>query len=76
MAKSRTQKERQEEITKLTNKMNEAIINYKKNPEDQIELLDYMTKFRNYSFHNQALIQSQYEGAQGVGSFKNCTGIV
>lgn len=71
MAKSRTQKERQEEITKLTNKMNEAIINYKKNPEDQIELLDYMTKFRNYSFHNQALIQSQYEGAQGVGSFKS-----
>lgn len=57
-------------IEKLTTKMNERIKSYKNNPEDELELLNYMKKFYNYSMRNTMLIESQYRGAYGVASYK------
>jgi len=66
MAK-KTQKERVEE---LTNQMNNSIEDYQKDPEEELELLRYLKRFRKYSARNATLIQSQYQGAIGVASYK------
>ena len=66
--KSRADKKKQ--IDELTNKMNEAIKGYQKSPEEELKLLNYLKQFRKYSVRNAALIQTQYNGAVGVGSYK------
>lgn len=57
-------------IEKLTTQMNERIKNYQNNPEDELEMLNYMKKFYDYSMRNTLLIESQYRGAYGVASYK------
>lgn len=60
----------QELIDQLTNDMNDNIKNYRNNPEDELELLNFMIKFPNYSPRNNMLIKTQYAGAYGVKSYK------
>lgn len=57
-------------IEKLTTQINERIKNYQNNPEDELEMLNYMKKFYDYSMRNTLLIESQYRGAYGVASYK------
>lgn len=50
--------------------MNERIKSYQNNPADELEMLNYMKKFYDYSMRNTLLIESQYRGAYGVASYK------
>jgi len=50
--------------------MNENIKNYKTNPKDELDLLNYIKQFNNYSIRNISLIQGQYQGGYGVASYK------
>lgn len=63
-------KSQQERIEELTEQMNNNIMAYKNDPEEEIKLLKYLRKFRQYSVRNTSLIQGQYEGAMGVASYK------
>lgn len=63
-------KSQQERIEELTEQMNNNIIAYKKDPQEEIKLLKYLRQFRKYSVRNTSLIQGQYEGAVGVASYK------
>ena len=65
---SRKQRER---VEQLTEQMNEAIENYKTNPKDELDLLNSIKKFRQYSVRNNMLIQTQYQGALAVASYKD-----
>ena len=47
----------------------ERVRNYEDSPEDILELMEFMTKFHNYSFNNLMLIQEQWEGAFAVASY-------
>src|SRR5699024_3196169 len=62
-----SQKER---IEQLTNEMNKSIDLFQTDPKEQIELLEYLSRFNQYSVRNIVLIKSQYEGAVGVKSYK------
>lgn len=66
----KTFQEKQEEVKKLTESMDRAIENYFVSPEKMTQYLHFMSQFYRYSPGNMALIHSQFEGAQGVGSFK------
>lgn len=72
--KSKAKKTR-EEIQKDTNDMIESALEnvrgHLNNPEDVIELANFMGTFYNYSFRNAALIQAQFPHAQAVGSGKS-----
>lgn len=57
-------------IDTLTKKMNERLKDYRTNPKDELELLNYIRTFYKYSLKNALLIESQYEGAIGVASYK------
>lgn len=59
----------QEEIVALTTSSLEHIKDYSDSPEERLKLLDFMGNFYQYSLRNQLLIQSQFPGASGVGSF-------
>lgn len=59
----------QEEIAALTTSSLEHIKDYSDSPEERLKLLDFMGNFYQYSLRNQLLIQSQFPGATGVGSF-------
>lgn len=59
-----------EKVDSLVEEANYKIMTYFKEPEAMKEYLDYMAKFHNYSLRNLALIENQFEGAIGVGSFK------
>jgi len=65
---SRKQRER---VEQLTEQMNKAIENYKTNPQDELDLLNSIKKFKQYSVRNNMLIQSQYQGALAVASYKD-----
>ncbi|WP_010529474.1 LPD25 domain-containing protein [Lentibacillus jeotgali] len=69
MAKRKTLEQKKEEVKDLTTKMNEAIDYYFESPEQMNELMAFMLKFYHYSPKNAALIRSQFEGAQAVGSY-------
>ncbi|MGE6202976.1 ImmA/IrrE family metallo-endopeptidase [Guptibacillus hwajinpoensis] len=58
-----------EEIEKLTAGMEERISNHFHSPEQLKEYLDFMGKFYRYSPRNTALIESQFQGAEAVGSY-------
>lgn len=62
-----SQKER---IEQLTDEMNKSIGTFQTDPEEQFELLDYLSRFNNYSTRNIVLIKSQYQGGVGVSSYK------
>ena len=65
--KSKEDKER--EVNELLEKANEGIEKCFTSPEQFKELINYMSKFYNYSFRNTFLIQEQFEGALDVGSY-------
>lgn len=65
----RSPEEIQEEIVALTTSSLEHIKDYSDSPEERLKLLDFMGNFYQYSLRNQLLIQSQFPGASGVGSF-------
>lgn len=66
----RSREEKKKQIDELTDKMNQAVKNFQNDPEDEMNLLNSMTKFKNYSARNVLSIQSQYKGAYGVASYK------
>src|SRR5690625_1299847 len=68
--KRKTFEQKREEIKKLTETMNESIEFYYETPEQMAEHLKFMMQFYYYSLRNTALIQSQFNGAQAVGSYK------
>ena len=51
--------------------MNESVKQYQRNPADEIELLDSLSRFKDYSINNTLLAKSQYQGALGVASYKD-----
>lgn len=57
-------------IDALTKKMTKRLEDYRTNPKDELELLNYIRTFYKYSLKNALLIESQYEGAIGVASYK------
>lgn len=65
--KSKEDKER--EVNELLEKANEGIEKCFTSSEQFKELINYMSKFYNYSFRNTFLIQEQFEGALAVGSY-------
>lgn len=63
-------KKRHDYIEQLINQMNSRIENYRNSPEDELALLQYLKQFYKYSTRNAMLIESQYQGAYGVASYK------
>ncbi|MFE4763707.1 LPD25 domain-containing protein [Bacillus mycoides] len=61
--------EKKEAVQALTKKMEKSIEGYFRTPGDLKDYLSFMAKFYHYSPSNISLIQSQFEGAQAVGSF-------
>lgn len=68
--KKKSFEEKKKEVEKITEQMDEQIQSYYETPEQMKEYLSFMSKFHNYSTGNIGLIQSQFKGAQAVGSFK------
>ena len=67
--KRKSNEEKEKEVTELIEKANVGIENSFTTPENLKELLNYMSKFYNYSLRNASLIQEQFEGAFAVGSY-------
>ena len=63
--------EKRKQIDELTDKMNESVKIYQNDPKDEIELLESLSKFKNYSVRNTILARTQYQGAFGVASYKD-----
>lgn len=61
---------RKKEIKDLTLNATDKINQVSTNPKDVKEYLNFMSKFHNYSSKNQTLLNSQYDGANAVGSAK------
>lgn len=59
-----------EKVDLLVSDANEEISTYFTDPSLMKEYLDYISKFYKYSSKNIVLIEKQFEGAVGVGSFK------
>ncbi|MBC1937773.1 ImmA/IrrE family metallo-endopeptidase [Listeria grandensis] len=68
--KSKSDAEIKKEIAMYTDQMMKNVSNYMKSPEKVKEMLDFMSTFYVYSFRNQQLIQSQFQGAIAVAGFK------
>ena len=68
---AQTKVDKEQKIKKLTDDMNESIKQYKTDPKDEMELLESLSKFKDYSTKNTILIKSQYKGAYGVASYKD-----
>ena len=49
--------------------MLKEVENYTQSPEKVVEMLDFMSKFHNYSERNAMLIHMQRPGATAVGSY-------
>ena len=67
--KRKSNEEKEKEVNELIEKANVGIENSFTTPENLKELLNYMSKFYNYSLRNASLIQEQFEGAFAVGSY-------
>ena len=68
--KKRSKEDIQKEVATLTDQGMEQIKKFQVSTEDQLELLNFMSRFYKYSAGNQARIQAQYPNAYGTGSFK------
>ncbi|EJR30603.1 LPD25 domain-containing protein [Bacillus mycoides] len=66
---TKSPEEKKEAVQDLTKKMEKSIEGYFRTPGDLKDYLSFMAKFYHYSPSNISLIQSQFEGAQAVGSF-------
>jgi len=67
---AKTAEEKKKEIEELSEKMTNQLSAYFVSEEALKEHLAFMSIFYNYSLRNMTLIQSQFMGAQAVGSFK------
>ncbi|MED4886553.1 ArdC-like ssDNA-binding domain-containing protein [Lysinibacillus fusiformis] len=67
---AKTAEDKQKEIEELSEKMTNQLSSYFVSEEALKEHLAFMSIFYNYSLRNMTLIQSQFMGAQAVGSFK------
>ena len=67
--KRKSNEEKEKEVNDLIEKANVGIENSFTTPENLKELLNYMSKFYNYSLRNVSLIQEQFRGALAVGSY-------
>lgn len=68
--KSKSWEEKKEQVNEVVKKMDEAIDNHFTSTKQMKEYLGFMSKFYGYSPRNASLIQSQFSGAEAVGSFK------
>ncbi|MGM2864364.1 LPD25 domain-containing protein [Bacillus cereus group sp. Bce021] len=66
---TKSPEEKKEAVQALTKKMEKNVEGYFRTPEDMKEYLTFMAKFYHYSPSNISLIQSQFQGANAVGSF-------
>lgn len=66
----KSKEELDKEINDLTSSTLEKIQSYTTSEKDILEYMDFMSRFHNYSPKNMSLIQTQFPGALGVGSFK------
>ncbi|MGX5643101.1 LPD25 domain-containing protein [Bacillus toyonensis] len=66
---TKSPEEKKEAVQALTKKMEKSVEGYFRTPGDLKEYLTFMAKFYNYSPSNISLIQSQFQGANAVGSF-------
>ncbi|GGC97649.1 hypothetical protein GCM10007216_30540 [Thalassobacillus devorans] len=67
--RKKTPEQVKEEINHLTEGMEKSISNHFHSPEQMKEYLNFMGKFNQYSPRNTALIDSQFPGAEAVGSY-------
>ncbi|PHG00712.1 hypothetical protein COI63_25820 [Bacillus toyonensis] len=66
---TKSPEEKKEAVQALTKKMEKSVEGYFRTPGDLKEYLTFMAKFYHYSPSNISLIQSQFQGANVVGSF-------
>ncbi|PGC98428.1 LPD25 domain-containing protein [Bacillus toyonensis] len=66
---TKSPEEKKEAVQALTKKMEKSVEGYFRTPGDVKEYLTFMAKFYHYSPSNISLIQSQFQGANAVGSF-------
>ncbi|MDA2275124.1 ArdC-like ssDNA-binding domain-containing protein [Bacillus cereus] len=66
---TKSSEEKKEAVQALTKKMEKSVEGYFRTPGDLKEYLTFMAKFYHYSPSNISLIQSQFQGANAVGSF-------
>ncbi|AFU17432.1 LtrC-like protein (plasmid) [Bacillus thuringiensis MC28] len=66
---TKSAEEKKEAVQALTKKMEKSVEGYFRTPGDLKEYLTFMAKFYHYSPSNISLIQSQFQGANAVGSF-------
>lgn len=65
----RTKEEIEYEVKMMTNQTLTFVEEHMNTLEDKLEFFQFMDRFHEYSFRNQVLIQTQFEGAKAVGSF-------
>ncbi|MFC0290605.1 ArdC-like ssDNA-binding domain-containing protein [Bombilactobacillus bombi] len=59
-----------ERMQQLQTEMMAQVKNYAADPQQYLELINFMDNFHNYSAHNRLLIYQQRPGAEAVASFK------
>ena len=65
----KTREEKETEVKALIENTEKKINQYFESPENIKEYLSFMSKFYNYSLNNSVLIDNQFSGAVGVGSY-------
>ena len=65
----KTREEKETEVKSLIENTEKKINQYFESPENIKEYLSFMSKFYNYSLNNSVLIDNQFSGAIGVGSY-------
>lgn len=58
------------EVEDLISNIEKSVEKYTETPEQLKEYMKFMSKFHKYSVSNNFLMQSQFSGAEAVGSFK------
>lgn len=67
--KSKSKEEKQKEVEEITKSIEEKVQTIFHSSDELMDYLRYMSKFYQYSIGNTILIQSQFYGANAVGSF-------
>jgi len=65
----KTREEKESEVKTLIKDTEKKVNEYFKSPESIKEYLSFMAKLYNYSVNNSILIDNQFRGAVGVGSY-------
>lgn len=70
--------EKKKELQEMTNSAVRRVLDFKKDPNKVIELLNFMARSPQYSFKNQMMVSSQYENSNftmGSRQFKETMGL-